>query len=295
MLSAVTFCAVLVAPAAPPESDAPHVSAPWLGLSRSREGSDQLDLEPVPGGGFQYEDDEGGFRATILPDGSVHFDPINRSELKGTPKQASTWFEGFVDAVQKPPGERGRPPPSKDGRSFVNQYAAQGMQTVNWGPYGPGPVLFGIGGGFGGFTQASRGPSEKAKREFLDKTETMRDGMAVRFRKEELERAARQITADVVTIWKDRSTPLFIRKRRVFELWDDAEPPPGDEGPISAALAKGSQEVRTRIERAIRMLAPKGSDDAYTDDELDEFNATRTGKRRFDPYKKSHKSTKRHR
>jgi hypothetical protein len=153
---------------------------------------------------------------------------------------------------------------------------------VYYGPYGPPPILLSAGGSFG-----VSGPNEAAKRKFMRRTDRMRDAMSVRARERRLDAATVRVSADVVAIWRDASVPLSIRKQRIFALWDEAEAPVGDTGPLANKRAETETLVRGRIEAAVRLLAPAGSESAFTEVELRELNATRSGRARFEPYRAS--------
>jgi hypothetical protein len=279
LLAAPPTSAANAAPGASPHRrvQPPVVTAPWLGLSKR---STDDDLRPLPGGGFLHEDQDGGFEATIQPDGSVDFRTIPRNERTGTSDSASAWADGFVDALMRPAGQRDRPDLEQmPDREDQSARAAAAMETVNWGPYGPGPVLLSAGVTF---RFGRKGPNRRLQRDFLRRTESMRTTMAARHRTTQLEAAARRMGVMVVSIWRDASLPLSVRKQRIFELWDDAEPT--SESDTTHAADAALRDIRRRIEDTIRRIAPRGSQDAYTSAKLDRFNAGRNSRRRFAPY-----------
>jgi hypothetical protein len=264
--------------AAPVVVDVPPPRPPLPHMQVERGGSDDLDLQRLPGGRFRRVDREGGFVATIEPDGSVEFESL--PQVKRARSRWIAWFGGLGDALQREPGKRDRPELEMEmpQRDDASRRAFALGQTVNWGPYGPPAILLSAGGSFG-----VSGPNEAKKREFMRDTKRMRDAMAVRWREKQLDAATVRVTADVVAIWRDESLPLSIRKERIFALWDEAEAPAGD-GPLQDKLVEVEIEIRDRIERAVARLAPEGSDDAFTDRELADLNGRRGGRERFDPY-----------
>ncbi len=274
-----TVVALIVLLAAPPDRvPSPRVAMPSIAVERS-ESDRELDLQRLPGGRLRHVDREGGFVAIVEPDGRVQFEPIVKVKRKRS--RVLAWFGGLANALQRPPGQRDRPELEHDmpPRDDASRRAMALVETVNWGPYGPGPVLLSVGGSFD-----VSGPNAAKQREFMRRTKSMREAMALRFREKELAAATVRVTADVVAIWREESVPLSIRKQRIFALWDEAEAPRGD-GPMQDTMEATQLEVRDRIERAVRRLAPAGSEDAFTEAELAELNARRSSRDAFEPYR----------
>jgi hypothetical protein len=279
-------------PAVQERVPAPRPSLPSLTLERNRR--DEPRLEPLADGRYRYEDRDGGFVAYVRPDGSVEFETITRIERPRVQLPGGGgWFGGLGDALQRSAGERDRPeletpmPLREDAsaRAFAN------AQLVPWGPYGPPPILIGVGMGLPGLPGVRGGPSKKAQREFLRSTQGMRDAMAVQWRKDQLERATAQVGRRIVEIWTDDALSLTARKRLVFELWDEVETQGVEaEGPLEHATREAAAIARRRIEDTIRRLAPPGSNAAYTAAELERFNAQRQSPEPFAPYDRRQKT-----
>jgi hypothetical protein len=218
---------------------------------------------PVPGGGFRHEDRDQGFAAEIRPDGTVTFEPMRRSALETSLIPLQRWVDGFIDALLRPPGQRDRPAleaPTPDREDVRSRAAA----LVHRAPPGAmaavfsNPVQVAVGSG-----------SDKAKRDFMNRTRPLRDEMTKRFRQRQREEAVAEVSKQVVEIWKNDALPLRLRKQQIFELWDDWE---------------GSKAARARIEKAVRLLAPKGSRQGYTAQELARLNRARVSADVFAPY-----------
>jgi hypothetical protein len=80
-------------------------------------------------------------------------------------------------------------------------------------------------------------------------------------------------------VWAEARWPAAQRRRVIFELWDECSEDGAEE------LVRASQAVRATIEAFVRKRLPRGSADAFTDDELDAINAGRGDRPRFRPYR----------
>jgi hypothetical protein len=96
-----------------------------------------------------------------------------------------------------------------------------------------------------------------------------------------LEAAARQQTAThslggirtrCRTIWGDASVPASMRRRQIFDVWDELAD--GEEG----------APAREAVIAFIRREIPSSSPDSYTMIEVARMNASRQSSERFDPY-----------
>ena len=226
---------------ATPPAPRPNLAHDWVQADRGE--VDALRLTPTAGGGYRYEAPEHGFAAVIRVDGSVVFEPIRRNGWQLTLRPLEAWVDGFVDALLRPAGHRDRPeleypmPPRDDivsRAAALAELAPPGAKAAIFGPtvrVDPGRV------------------AKKAKRDFMKRTEALRDAMTIRFRERQREEAVAAVSKQVVEIWKNDALPLRLRKQQIFELWDDWE---------------GSNAARARIEKAVRLLAPKGSPSAFS-------------------------------
>jgi hypothetical protein len=278
MWSLASLLGLLLASPASQTREPSHdrVSQPWLNLQRGRHDGTPS-LQPLADGRYRYDDVEGGFVAYVSPDGSVAFVPRPRAARQDTTQAVAAWVESFAEAWVAPPGERDRPdleepmphPDDVVERAFVH------AETIPWGPYGAPPILASV-----GVSLRQPGvdrPSKRAQAEFLRRTESMRAAMARESKKRERTAAANRLMAQVVATWKDETEPLSARKRMLFELWDAVD------GFVDADEAAAA-DLRRRIESAIRRLAPRGSDLAFTDREIAAFNDERRTKEPFAPY-----------
>jgi hypothetical protein len=276
----------LWAPASDPNAvasvPAPRIQQPWLNLERGRSG-DQPALVPAPGGGYRHEDRARGFVAHIQADGTVRFAPLARGRFSVSTGKGD-WWGGAVAALQRPPGQRDRPEleyamPLRDDAS-ARAFAT--VETVPWGDYGPPPILLSVGASPS--TGRTRGPGHKTKADFLRRTEAMRTTLAVQWRKKQLRAAMTRVKQRVVAIWRNDTVPFAERKRLIFELWDESEPSAAATGPLEQDTRDAAATARHQIEHTIRRLAPAGSRNAFTPEELESLNAQRRSEQAFAPY-----------
>lgn len=218
-------------------------------------------LRKQAGGGYFYRDDKAGFVAEIRPDGTVRFRDAHLGPQQLTPKIFGYPIDGS-----------GRRPEAKV--PFRDD-------LIPHGPYGPPPILITTSVKFGGLADAAQSSRRAAaKQKFLHLTEPMREQMAAKWRAERAQSALVALSHDLLKQWRDRSVPLSIRKEQLFRQWDDCdEPQAGDD----LATHAGAM-ARTRIEKFIRRHARMGSENAFTDQELADFDRRRQSKARFDPY-----------
>lgn len=117
-------------------------------------------------------------------------------------------------------------------------------------------------------------PYASRKLKLLDDTRDERVERGAAFRGQQLVRSAELIDRNIA-----RAAALTGRERRIalFELWDECSE--GDE-----AEGRAGQRARSQVIGWIRAHLPKGSADAFTDDELAELAARRTSHQAFEPY-----------
>lgn len=107
----------------------------------------------------------------------------------------------------------------------------------------------------------------------LNETEALRDRLADESRARVLARAMQDLRPRLSRIWNDRRRPAPVRRRAIFEAWDECEEgTPEGEG------------ARDAIESFVRDRLPCESRDAYTDEELEALNARRESAQEFAPY-----------
>jgi hypothetical protein len=126
----------------------------------------------------------------------------------------------------------------------------------------------------------------REKAAFLEKTHEQRTQMATAYAdksaKAAMELLRKQLEAADETFQGD----VAKLREHVFKLWDEcAEGEASQAGsPIDAARIEYGKAARAVIEGFIRRRMPRGTDDAFSAEEIELRNATRVSKTRFDPY-----------
>ena len=258
-----------------------------------RTDADGTRFERQSDGSLRKVDTEARFVGIVRPDGEVEIRDLPDARVEFTTGvRVMDWMLGFARAVEGPgPHDRPdleTPKPDREAKTMA------GVQTMPPSPYGPAPILIGVGGRFGGAADLALRKGQRkqarAKQEFLDSTAALRAGLA-RAQEQERQRAARaRLGQDLATLWRDRTRSLVERRRELFELWDECEEavasdPSGDAASdADAQRSHGGEEMRRRIEAFVRQVAPAGSSTAFDAAELSRLNAGRRSRQRFDPY-----------
>ena len=197
-----------------------------------------------------------GLRATILPDGSVEWDMPYRVSLgeygAGSRRCAGpSAGPGQCKAVAAIPTRAGEITPSHDMNDLILR--AKGED-----------------------------PRAAVKRWFLRQTKELRDSMAERHRKRALWHTPSRVQGNAARTWTNASLSAAERRRQLFQLWDECEERQGetDDRPEAAA----GREARSQIIRFVRRRLPSGSPDGFTAAELEQLNAGRRSRERFQPY-----------
>ncbi|WAS98144.1 hypothetical protein [Nannocystis punicea] len=230
-----------------------------------------VDLEPDGAGRLKHRGD--GFTAIIHPDGSVEFrdhggtadinflglDLWRRRLREPEPERQPPWFMGVVD---------------------------EALYSKRFAPYGPAPILAAFGARFGGLADGRRKNRHKsAKQAFMIATEQLRFHLANAWYKQRLRSELADLGGQLLEVWRDAKLPLTERKRRIFERWEECEDATSTRRTdIDDMRLDVARTARAKIEAFVRQVAPLGSPQAFTDEELDRFNAGRAGKTRFRPY-----------
>jgi hypothetical protein len=118
-------------------------------------------------------------------------------------------------------------------------------------------------------------PYRAEKAAFMKQTEAVRKKMAQAALKERIEASLAQIPRHLDEIWRNKYHPAAERRRLIYETWKDAalaEADNGDAGRDACAI----------VETYVRRYLPQGSEDAFTDDELERYN--RNQSKKFYPY-----------
>jgi hypothetical protein len=117
------------------------------------------------------------------------------------------------------------------------------------------------------------------KLRFLNETREERDGMALVARAERVRQAIGRLPEVLDAIWNESRWTVPYRRQLLFDLWDECV----DDGPED--LVQAALQARLTIEAFVRENLPRGSDAAFTDDELTRLNASRSSRREFRPYR----------
>ena len=117
------------------------------------------------------------------------------------------------------------------------------------------------------------------KRRLMKVTRDLRLEMAERACEEHQRRSLVELKGQLEELFADASIDASARKRLVFRLWDDCAET-GDERTVRFGLL-----ARATIESYIRRYLPRGSEHAYSREELVALNATRISTTRFEPYR----------
>ena len=116
------------------------------------------------------------------------------------------------------------------------------------------------------------------ERRFLEATREARAEMAERACAARLRDALRELPGRLERIYTDPSKSTIARRRTLFIAWDECDDGEGGEGAQYAEMA------RATIVAFIAARLPRGSVDAYSDEEIALLNESRRSKARFEPY-----------
>jgi hypothetical protein len=154
------------------------------------------------------------------------------------------------------------------------------------------------GGKVAGMSEAIRSAQGKdlfylEKKKLLARTEKLRLAMAVKWAEAQVDHRLKGLYRDLLEIWSDAERTEVERREQLFQRWDECVEAMsvkvdgfGDaaKSSLDALREKAGGEARASIEAFIRRHLPKGSEDAYTPEELRELNRRRHSEERFDPY-----------
>lgn len=119
---------------------------------------------------------------------------------------------------------------------------------------------------------SGQNPHQAAEDWFMRRTAELRHRLETEHRRRTMSSGLRRLPGRLAGIWNDERRGGYTRRRALFRVWDEME---DDE---SGAAGRGIVMV------FIRDALPAGSEDAYTEHELDGLNASRESTERFDPY-----------
>lgn len=236
---------------APPAPRLQETPAP---TTRARPGD--LGLERLPDGSYRYVDSARRFTMTVAPDGRAYF--------------ADRWRR--PSSANSQHGKIGRRPGA---HSFVTKPMGMAMQgPLEWLVRASGHDL-----------------ATAAKMGALRETEAFRTDLAIAWNRGQIQKRLRELPADLLAVWGDESLSIERRREILFEHWDACEDRLlGDTTgiPAEAVLSvdrlrrKAGDEARETIEAFMRREL--SGDEAFSQAELDRFNARRVSVSSFDPY-----------
>lgn len=116
-------------------------------------------------------------------------------------------------------------------------------------------------------------PHAATRRWFANQTQEMRDGMEERYMQTQATRAASRARVRLDRILADTEVAIEERRRRIFHAWDECA-----EGELAG------DAVRAAVVAYVREHLAQGSENAYSESELDSLNRSRTGTAEFRPY-----------
>jgi hypothetical protein len=117
------------------------------------------------------------------------------------------------------------------------------------------------------------------KQAFLEGTFEARLAMRADHGARVMRGALDELPAYLAAVWRYEPWSVRVRKRVLFELWDEC----AESGP--ANVVASARTARAVIVSFIRRKLPAGSRDAYPALELRQLNAKRTSAARFEPYR----------
>lgn len=126
---------------------------------------------------------------------------------------------------------------------------------------------------------AGQDPFAYDKAKFLEQTRELRNELCDRDRKERIAESLIGMKARLQEIWAKKGLAPSIRRRLLFDLWDECAESTGDE-----TVARAGAMARATILGFIREHLPRGSSEAYPVGELLALNERRVSKERFEPY-----------
>lgn len=258
---------------APPNSTAPPTgppaprrpSSPGTALREPPRPDGTYPLAPDRSGNLRYSGD--AFTATIRPDGSVEFRDVRGS--------AGFKLFGFDPVRRRLDAPVDRRDPA---------WAAFSDRAIY--PMGQFPLLVSAGGNFGGLSDWTRANKHAAaKQAFLRATEPLRTRMALAWLRRQLQAQLAELGPRLVALWRDPKLPPDERRRRLFRLWDECdESSAASASPPDVLRAASARLARAKVAVYVRLVAPPGSPDAFTDRELARLNAGRRSVAAFRPY-----------
>ena len=119
-------------------------------------------------------------------------------------------------------------------------------------------------------------PYRAEKAAFMNQTEAMRKKMTQADLRERRLASLTHLPETLDRIWHDTRMSTVERRKQLFETWKDASM-------SESEIGDAAKEAGGIIETYVRRYLPQGSEDAFTDDELERYN--RGQRTRFQPYR----------
>lgn len=272
----------------------------------------KLGLKALPGGGYFYRGTKSErFDAHIFPNGRVQFHQPGSFQV-----QLDNVCVGvFCPKAAANPGSSSKPLTKKDmvrreakriatqvalgmlagalpsaGRnanatSFPGNYNPHNINPTAR-PSAPAMGLFYASGRFGYLPHLSQ-----PKIDFLKKTEDFRLGLAVKARKTSLRKALARLQHSLRAIENHAARSPAQQRRRLLDLWaefdlesEDAQIQERFAQSLSSSLRTKIQFARKQMRSFAQRVFPPGGSRQFSAAELAQFNETRKGDTRFDPY-----------
>jgi hypothetical protein len=119
---------------------------------------------------------------------------------------------------------------------------------------------------------AGQDPYAYERERFYRETRELRARLEAEAREREMTGSLRTLRGRLRRLWDNETRPARVRRRRIFQEFDELDP-----GPMG-------NRARRAILAFVRENMPAGSDDAYPAEELRSLNAGREGEHAFEPY-----------
>ena len=117
---------------------------------------------------------------------------------------------------------------------------------------------------------------DSRKKKLLDDTREERAYHAGAYKKEQLDRSAELMRTNLDRLWISTVDPA-ARREALFEMWDECAEGEG-------SMGEAGERARRQVIGWIAARLPKGSLDAFTDEEIAKLDAKRSSKAHFAPY-----------
>ncbi|MFO0725146.1 MAG: hypothetical protein U1E65_15300 [Myxococcota bacterium] len=119
------------------------------------------------------------------------------------------------------------------------------------------------------------------KLQFLKTSWPLRSKMCSAARKESLDLAVQNLRRTLKRVWSDEARPIAVRRRVIFDLWDQCA-----ENESDPEVARAATMARATVLGFIHEVAPSSSPERYPEEELAELNRQRISRAEFRPYQR---------